>query len=93
MGSSWKELFIRFIIYNLKKFAKVTFTMPYAMSAILFYIYILSNNRNLTVVNFSIILENQKFKKSEVHTNILCFETDKLLIPFDSRKKHIRAFE
>ena len=47
---------------------------------------ILSNSRNLTVVNLSIILEHQKFEKSEDHINILCFETNKLFFPLNSGK-------
>ena len=45
----------------------------------------MSNNKTLTVVNMS-VLEHQHFTKPEVHTNILCFETDQLLFPLNSGK-------
>ena len=49
--------------------------------------YILSNIRNWTVVNLSVFLDHQQFLKSEVHNNILRFETDKLFFPFHSGEK------
>ena len=45
---------------------------------------ILSNNRNLTVVNLSVFLKPKQLYKHEVHTNILRFETDKLFFPLNS---------
>ena len=50
-------------------------------------VHILSNNRNLTVVNLSVFLKHQQFKKHEVHPNIICFETDKLFFPLNSGEK------
>ena len=46
---------------------------------------ILSNNRNLTVVNLSVDLEHQQFYKPEVH--LKTFETDKLFFSFNSGEK------
>ena len=51
------------------------------------YQSILGNNGNVTVVNLSVCFEHQTFYKPEVHTNILCFETDKLFFPFNSGEK------
>ena len=48
--------------------------------------YILSNSRNLTLLTWSVCLVHQKNQKPEVHTNILCFETDKLLSLLNSGK-------
>ena len=50
-------------------------------------VYILSNNRNLTIVNLSVFLEYQQFLKHEVHTNILGYETVKLFFFLNSGEK------
>ena len=39
------------------------------------------------VVNLPVFLEHQQFQKPEVHTNDLCFETDKLFFLFILVKK------
>ena len=51
-------------------------------------VYILSNNRNLTVVNLSVFLIHQQFKKHEFSNQIFCFETDELFFPLNSGEKN-----
>ena len=51
-------------------------------------ICILSNNRNLTVVNLPVFLEHQhNFRNLRFTPKSLCFETDKLFFPLNSGEK------